>query len=31
MGVVGLWFGFGQKFQFVGVIGGSGDYRFGGD
>ena len=30
MGAVGLWFGFGQKFQFVVVMGGNGGYRLGG-
>ena len=28
MGVVGLWFGFGRKFQFVRVMGGNCGYRF---
>ena len=30
VGVVGLWFGFSRKFQFVGVMGGNGGYRLGG-
>ena len=30
VGVVGLWFGIGRRFQFVEVMGGNGGYRLGG-